>query len=177
MHALAERPSLATGLASVLATGALALGLQVGASAVSGDAGAGLAISLALPILFVAYWAISASLIDASARALGRQGRRRSFLAVSGATFPALLTYALLALAEAASRRWTHADAVAAGLAWLTLPVLAWYLALTTLAVRAVYDVPPLNALAMAMLPGAAMTAALIVLTLALAVLHSGGVL
>jgi len=177
LRALAEHPSLATGLASVLATGVLALGLQVAAAAVSGNAGDGLAISLALPILFVAYWAISGSLIDASARLLGRRGQRRSFLAVSGAAFPVLLPYALLALAEAASWRWTHADTVASGLAWLTLPMLAWFLGLTALATRAVYDVPPLNAAAMAMLPGAALSAALIVLLLALAALRAGGLL
>src|SRR5438128_4835932 len=95
LRALAEHPSLATGLASVLATGVLALGLQVAAAAVSGNAGDGLAISLALPLLFVPYWAIATSLIDAGARILGRAGRRRAFLAVSGAAFPALLAYAL----------------------------------------------------------------------------------
>ncbi|TMB90600.1 MAG: hypothetical protein E6J45_08695 [Chloroflexi bacterium] len=177
MQALAEHPSLGAGLVSVLATGVLALGLQVAAAALSGNAGDGLAISLALPLLFVAYWAIATSLIDAGARILGRAGRRRAFLAVSGAAFPALLAYALLSLAEGASRHWTHSETVASGLAWLTLPVLAWFLALTALAVRAVYDVPPLNAFAMAMLPGAALTGALIVLLLALAVLRAAGLI
>ena len=54
-------------------------------------------------------------------------------------------------------------------LGWLTLPVLCWFLTLTVLAIRAVYDVPALNALALALLPYAAVAAAVLLVTLVLA--------
>jgi len=57
---------------------------------------------------------------------------------------------------------------VAASLiAWLTLPLLAWFLYLTALAVYSVFEVTPFVALALAMLPDAVLLFVLIVLLVA----------
>ena len=49
--------------------------------------------------------------------------------------------------------------------------MLAWFVTLTTLAVRAVYDVPALNALALALLPYAVVMTAVLVLSIGASVL------
>jgi hypothetical protein len=174
--ALAAQPRLAVGLAQVLLTGIASLAIEVAATAIGSASASGFLVSVALPALFLAYWALSAWLIDAGAGMSGRHGRRRSFLAVSGAAYPPLIAYALLSLLEAAATRWTSSVTLASAIAWLTLPVLAWFLTLTVFAIRAVYGVNPFNALALALLPYAALTAALIIVFLALSALHAGGV-
>jgi hypothetical protein len=164
------------GLAQVLLTGIASLAIEVAATAIGSASASGFLVSVALPALFLAYWALSAWLIDAGAGMSGRHGRRRSFLAVSGAAYPPLIAYALLSLLEAAATRWTSSVTLASAIAWLTLPVLAWFLTLTVFAIRAVYGVNPFNALALALLPYAALRAALIIVFLALSALHAGGV-
>ena len=172
---LAAHPRLSLGAAMVAVSGAVSAGLEIAAAALSGDARTGLGLSLLLPLLFVAFWGIAGWLIDAAAVALGRSGRRRTYLAVSGAAFPALVAFAALSLVEAAATRLTGSDALASGLAWLTILVLGWYLVLATVAVRAVYDVPLLNAAAMAMLPYAAVTGALLIVLVVLLALRAAG--
>ena len=54
--------------------------------------------------------------------------------------------------------------------AWLTLPLLVWFLSLTALAVYAVFEVSPFVALALAMLPDAVLLFLLIVLLVAASV-------
>jgi hypothetical protein len=51
--------------------------------------------------------------------------------------------------------------------AWLTLPLLVWFLVLTTLAVYTVFDVTPYVAVALAMLPDAVLLLLLIGLIVA----------
>jgi hypothetical protein len=174
--AIAARPRLAAGFIAVLLTGVVSLAIELAATLVAGAGGRGVGISLALPVLFLAYWLLSAWLVDAGASLVGRSGRRREFLAVSGSTFPPLVTYALLSLLESAATRWTGSDTLASGVAWVTLPVLAWFLTLNVLAIRAVYNITALSSLALAMLPYAALTAALTVVLLTLGILHAFGV-
>lgn len=174
--ALAAKSRLAVGLAEVLLTGIASLGIEVAATALGGGSASGFLVSVALPALFLAYWALSAWLIDAGAGMIGRHGRRRDFLAVSGAAYPPLTAYALLSLLEAAATRWTGSVTLASAVAWVTLPILAWFLTLSVFAIRAVYGVNPLNALALALLPYAALTTALIIVFLALSALHAAGV-
>jgi hypothetical protein len=174
--ALAAQPRLAIGLSQVLLTGIASLGIELAATVIGGAAASGFLISIALPALFLAYWALSAWLIDAGAGISGRHGRRRAFLAVSGAAYPPLIAYALLSLLEAAATRWTTNVTLASAIAWVTLPVLAWFLTLTVFAIRAVYGMNPFNAVALALLPYAALTTALIVVLLALSALHALGV-
>jgi hypothetical protein len=174
--ALAAQPRLGVGLALVTVTGIVSLGIELAATAVGGASASGFLVSVALPVLFLAYWALSGWLIDAGAGMSGLHGRRRAFLAVSSAAYPPLIAYALLSLVEAAATRWTANVALASAIAWATLPVLAWFLTLTVFAIRAVYEVNAFTAVALALLPYAALTTALIVVLLALSALHVGGV-
>jgi Yip1 domain len=171
----AAGPSVVQGLRAVTLTGAVSAGIDVAATLIGGGGAAGLIISALLPALFVGYWLLDAWLVDAGAGMLGRSGRRRAYLAVSGLAFPPLVAYSLLALLAAAVTRWAG-EGPGSALGWLTLAVLAWFLALIILAIRAVYDVPPLNAFALALLPYAAVTAALLVTLVALSLLHAAGV-
>lgn len=169
---LAASASTAGAAAVVGISGLLSAGVGVATAALDGTWPSGVVASAVTPLLFLAYWWIQAWLVDAGAGLLGRSGRQRAYLAVSGHVFLPWIVYALLTLAEAAATR--SGAGVSAALAWLTLPVLLWFLVLTILAVRAVYQVPALNALALALLPYAAVTAALLVLTAAVGVIRGG---
>lgn len=173
--AAAERASLQAALLLVLATGVVSLALAATANALVSGSMSGLLVACLLPLLFLAYWLLEGWLVDAGAGILGASGRRRLFLSVSGYAFVAWVAYALLSLLEALALRG-GGGAVASGLAWLTLPLLGWFVGLTVLAIITVYRVPPLNALALALLPYAVLMAATLVLGLVLGGLHGAGV-
>ena len=159
---LAGSPRLALGFAAVLGSGVVALALGLLANQIGGGGGAGTVASLLLPVLFLVYWVAAALIIDAAAGLSGRSGRWRRYLAVSGFTFLPWIAYALLSVLEAA------AGSVAGSLiAWVTLPLLVWFLSLTALAVHAVFDVTPFAAVALAMLPDAVLLFILIALLVA----------
>lgn len=172
---VASRPRLATGLVGVVATGVISGAIEVLASVLVGST-TGLILSALLPLFFVGYWLLDAWLVDAGAGLSGKRGRRRAYLGVSGLAFVPLITFALLSLLEAVAMR-TAGDAVASALGWLTLPILGWFLALMSLAIGAVYDLPALNAFALALLPLAAISAALLFLALVLGALHAAHVI
>jgi hypothetical protein len=171
----ASRPRLAAGLLAVAATGVLSLGLGLLAVAVGGGGTAAVALSLALPVMLAVFWLVSGLLVSAGARLLGLPPRRRALLAVSGLTFPPLVLYAVIVLVQAASTHW-GGDPLSTAVGWLALPVVCWFVALNAIAVRTVYDLPALSAAAIALLPYAALSAALLLLVLVLSVLHSAGV-
>jgi len=173
LGAIAAAPRLTAGFAVVVVSGLVSAGISAAAGALTQGGLSSLVTSLLLPALFVAYWLVEAWLVDAGASMLGRSGHRRTFLAVSGFVFVPWIAYALLTLVEAAAQHsGGSGSGVAAGLAWLTLPVLCWFLALTVLAIRAVYDVPALNALALALLPYATIAAAVLLVTAGLTAVH-----
>ncbi len=176
--AAAAAPRPAAAFAAVLLSGLVSFALGAAANALGGGSASGLVVAASLPALFAAYWVLEAWLVDAGARMLGRAGRRRTYLATSGYAFPAWIAYAVLSLAEALSLRLAGGAGatLASALAWLTLPVLGWFVVLSVLAIIAVYGVPALNALALALLPYAVLTAALLVIGLTLSALHAGGV-
>ena len=103
-------------------------------------------------------------IIDAAAGLSARSGRWRQYLAVSGFTFIPWIAYALLSVGEAAAGAGSTAESL---LAWLTLPLLAWFLSLTALAVYVVFGVTPFVAVALAMLPDAVLLFILIALLVA----------
>ncbi|MBV9101409.1 MAG: hypothetical protein JOZ46_05750 [Candidatus Dormibacteraeota bacterium] len=176
---LSETARLGGGATAVAIGGLASLGIAVAANAIAGGSGSGLIVALLLPALFFLYWALQAWLVDAAAATLGRRGRRGPFLAVSGYTFPTWIAYALLSLVEALALRFGGAGggSLSSGLAWLTLPVLGWFLALNVIAVQEVYDVPALNAFAFALLPIAVLTTALVIVLFALGALHAAHVI
>ncbi len=91
-----------------------------------------------------------------------------------GLTFPVLVLYAAIAVVQAASTHW-GGDALSIAVGLLALPVVCWFVALNAVAVRAVYDLPGLSAVAIALLPYAALSGALLLLVIVLSVLHSLG--
>jgi hypothetical protein len=170
----ATRPNLAAGAVTVVITGLVCLVLELTAVAV-GDAGsAALILSIAVPVLLLVFWLVSGLLVSAGARLMGHAPRRRELLAVSGLTFPVLVLYAAIAVVQAVSPRW-GGDALSTGVGLLAFPVVCWFVALNTIAVRAVYDLPGLSAVAIALIPYAALSAALLLVVIVLSVLHSVG--
>jgi len=170
----AQRPRLGGALASVLGAGAVCAGLGV-VSALLDHSGSGAVIlSCLLPALFCAYWLLQAFCVDAAAGMVGRSGRRRLLLALTGFSFLTWIAYSALGVAEAAALRAGGSGAAwASGLQWISLPVIAWFLVLTVLAIRAVYRVSGLIAFAFALLPYAMLTAGLLLVGLALSALHA----
>jgi hypothetical protein len=138
---------------------ALLLGLI--ANQIGGGGGAGAVASLLLPLLFIVYWAAAGLIVDAGAGLSARAGRWRPYLAVSGFTFIPWIAYLALSVIETAAGTGTAAQSA---VEWLTLPLLIWYLFLTTLAVQAVFDVSSFVALALALLPDAVLLIVLITL-------------
>ena len=162
--ALSGSPRLAFGFAAVVGSGIVALALGLLANQIAGGGGPGTVASLLLPILFLVYWGAAALIIDAVAGVSGRSGRWRQYLAVSGFTFIPWIAYGILGVAEAAAGAGSVAGSV---IAWLTLPLLGWFLYLTALVVYSVFDVTPFVAVALAMLPDAVLLFILIVLLVA----------
>lgn len=175
LGAAAARPSLLAGALAVVVTGVLCLGLEVGAVAIGGGGSAALILSIAVPVMLLVFWLVSAVLVGAGARLMGHAPQRRKLLAVSGLTFPVLVLYAAVAIVQAASPRW-GGDALSTAVGLLALPVVGWFVALNAVAVRAVYDLPALSAVAIALLPYAALSAVLLLLVVALSLLHALGV-
>ncbi len=165
--ALAAAPRLAFGFSAVLGSAIVALALGLLANQLDNGGRSGTVASLLLPVLFLVYWGAAALIIDAVA-AIATPGRRwRQYLAVSGFTFIPWIAYAILLVIEAAAGAGSAAEAV---VAWLTLPLLVWFLALTSLAVYSVFDVSPFVAVALAMLPDAVLLFILIALLVAASV-------
>jgi Yip1 domain len=162
--ALAASPRLPLGFAAVLGSGVVALGLGLIGDRVGSGGTSGLITSLLLPVLFLIYWGAAALIIDAGAGLADRAGRWRTYLAVSGFTFIPWVAFGVLSVVESAAGTSTVAASV---VAWLTLPLLAWFLYLTSLAVYSVFEVTPFVAVALAMLPDAVLLFVLIVLLVA----------
>ena len=158
---------LAGAVAIVVLSGCAAAVIGIGTGALDGSGLSGVVSSVLVPVLVLAYWGLQAWLIDAAATGmLGRAGRRRAMLVASAPAFPTWIVYSLLTLGEAAAARTGGSgSALAIALTVLTLPVLVWFLALTVRAIRAVYDVPTINAVALALLPYAAVALALVILS------------
>jgi hypothetical protein len=162
--ALAASPRLPLGFAAVLGSGVVALVLSLIADRIGSGGTSGLVTSLLLPILFLVYWGAAALIIDAVAGLTAGARRWRAYLSVSGFTFIPWVAFGVLAVVEAIAGTGSFAESV---VAWLTLPLLVWFLSLTALAVYTVFEVSPFVALALAMLPDAVLLFLLIVLLVA----------
>ncbi len=176
LGAAAARPSLAAGVLAVAVTGLLSLTLGLLAVGVGGGGMAPVVLSLAVPVMLAVFWLVSALMVSGGARLMGMPPRRRELLAVTGLTFPPLVLYTVIALVQAASAHW-GGDALSTAVGWLALPVVCWFVALNAVAVRAVYDLPALSAVAIALLPYAALSAVLLLLVVVLSALHAAGLI
>lgn len=149
----------------VTLSGCAAAVIGIGTSLLDGSGASGVVSSVLVPLLVLGYWGLQAWLIDAGAGMLGRAGHRRAMLVASAPAFPTWIVYSLLTLGEAAAARsGGPGSALAIALTVLTMPVLGWLLALTVRAVRVVYDIPVINAFALALLPYAAVALAVVIL-------------
>lgn len=175
LGAAAAAPRLARGAVAVAVTGLAGLALELLAVAVGGQGSAAVILSIALPLMLTVFWLASAVLVSAGARLMGHSPRRRELLAVSGLTFPVLVLYAVIALVQALSPRW-GGEVLSTAVGLVALPVVGWFVALNAIAARAVYDMPALSAVAIALLPYAALSAVLLLLVVVVSALHSLGV-
>jgi len=170
LGALARMPRAGSGAVPVVVTGVVSAVLTAAATLLEPRASrtGGLVLSLSLPLLFLLFWAGSTWMMAAAARAMGADGRRRDHLGVSGQTFPVLIAYSLIALGQATAIRWTGGPGGVLSdiLGLFALPVLMWFIALSVIAAEAVFEVSTLSALALALLPYAALSAAVLVLIL-----------
>jgi hypothetical protein len=172
LDAAAARPNLRTGVLAVAATGVIGVGIGLVSIVISGGSAAAVILSIALPGMLAVFWLASALLVGAGARLMGHTPRHRELLAVSGLTFPVLVLYSVIALVQAASTRW-GGDALSTAAGLLALPVVCWFVALNAVAVRAVYDLPAMSAVAVALLPYAALSAVLLLIVIVLSALHA----
>jgi hypothetical protein len=163
--ALADAPPrIGLGFIVVLVSGVIALLLGLLANQIDNGGNVGAVASLVLPLLFLVYWGAAALIVDAGAGLAARAGRWRQYLSVSGFTFIPWVAFGVLSVIEALFGATSVAESV---VAWLTLPLLVWFLVLTTLAVYSVFGVTPYVAVALAMLPDAVLLLLLIVLLVA----------
>ena len=173
--ALRDGRPLPGSVAAVVGAGVLTALLAAAATAlepgVSGAAGYG--ISAVLPVLFTAVWLIDATIIDAVAQLMGAPTRLRPWMSVSALAVPSLCAFDALRVVQALIDR-TGAVDVGTGVGFLGFVVLGWFLALTTLACAAVYDLPRLSAFSAALAPPAAMATVLLVLLVIGSVLAGG---
>lgn len=174
LEGAAARPSLRGGAIAVAATGLACMLLELLAVRVGGGDSAAVGLSIAVPVMFAAFWLVSGLLVGAGARLLGLLPQRRRLLAVTGLTFPVLVLYAVVGLIQAASPH-LGGDALATVAGLLALPVVGWFVAVNAVAVRAVYDTSPLSAVAITLLPYAALSAVVLLLVVVVSVLHGLG--
>src|SRR5487761_1271078 len=130
----AAAPSLVRGAATVVGSGVVCLALEVTGAVLGTGGTAALALSLAAPLLLVAFWLASALLVGAGARLMGWPPSRSELLAVTGLTFPVLTLYALIALLQSAGPR-VGGGTVATVAGLFALPVIAWFVVLNAIAV------------------------------------------
>jgi hypothetical protein len=174
LAAAATHPDMARATLTVGLTGMVSLALDIAASIIGAGGAAAVILSVALPLMLVAFWLISGLLVGAGARLMGHEPRRRDLLCVTGLTFPVLALYAVIALVQAASPHW-GGDTLANASGLLALPLVGWFVVLNAIAVRAVYDTPALSAVALTLIPYAALSAVLMVLVVVVSLLHSVG--
>lgn len=160
---MAARPRLLIAALVVAASGLAGTGLDyLAASLQPRSAGAPPALLLALLPALLAFWGLCGWIIDIGARLMARPPRRRQILAASAQCFVLLAGYGVVALLQALALRSGAGSAGAAGVGWLDAPLFLWFLTLLAVAVVKVYDVEPLGALALSLLPFAALLVALL---------------
>jgi hypothetical protein len=173
----ADQPRLLTSALTVVAAGLASLGLDSLAARIAPQGfPAPAALSLVLiPALLVGFWLMSAWLVDTGARLMGTGSRRRRLLAASGSCFPVLGGYGLVGLLQALASRAGAGDAALAALGLLGWVVLGAFLALQTVAIGVAEDLEAANALALALLPFAALSAAVLLYVVVISALHAAG--
>jgi hypothetical protein len=162
----------------VAGAGAVSLGFDRLAAALAPDqfVAPSAWLFLLIPVLLLCFWGLCAWLIDAGAGMMARPSRRREILATAGNCFVVLGAYGLVATLQALALHLGAGSATASALGWLDAPLLLWFVALLVVAVVTVYRVEAPNALALALIPFAALMAALLLFEVGAAALAGLGV-
>ena len=184
MEVIAAGRRLGSAAAVIVTAGFAALGLSLLSVAVepssqaTANSAAGVGFSLALPVLFTGVWMVDAWIIDAVARVMGCASRRRIYLTTSAYVGPVLGLFLAVRVVQAALDRWgSDATTVATAVGFVDFAVLAWFISLLAVAIRAVYGLPTLSAIAAALAPSAVMATLLILLLVIGTALHAVGVI
>ena len=164
---------------AVVLSALVCLELDIGAAFLepASSRGTTFAVSGAATVLLVGFWLLSAAVIDKTARAMGAPSRRRRFLAASGHSFVVLIVYAAIGLLQAAALHGLgdNGELVAMLAGYVALGVLGWFVALNCGAIAAVYELPFISAFALALLPFALLSAAVMVLVVVISGLSAAG--
>jgi hypothetical protein len=163
----------------VLAAGLVAAALSAAGTALEPpalvDSAAGYGFSALLPILFVGFWLIDATIVDAVAQLMQAPSRLWTWAVASAHAIPLLIGFELVRVLQAAVDRAGALD-LATGLGFLEFVVIAWFIWVLTAGIQAVYGVARFNAVAVALAPPAAVMMLLLVLLVAATILHLAGV-
>ena len=172
--AVAEAPRVGTGVITVVAVGIAVSALTLLADVIAGvDASVPTVLLAASSIpALVAFWLVTGWLVDAVARGLAGGSRRSLMLTVAAAVFASLVVYSLVTLLQAALIRAGASDSAIALAGLLHLAAIVWFVGLLAVGVRRVYGVTSFAALALALLPFAALFGALLVVALLSAAIH-----
>lgn len=163
-QAMRDGRSLPGATAVVVGAGVVAAGLSALSSLAEPGAhdAAGFGISAVLPVLFVAVWLIDALVVDAVAQLMGAGTRLRTWASVSAVAIPVLCAFDGLRVVQGLIDRAGAVD-VSTAVGFLGFGVLGWFLALITLGISAVYELPRMSAFSAALAPPAAMATLLVV--------------
>ena len=137
--------------------------------------GAGYGFSALLPVLFVGFWLIDAAIVDAVAQVMQAPSRLWVWAAASAHAIPWLIAFEVVRVVQSLVDRTGALDA-STGIGFAEFAVLAWFIWVLTAGVQAVYELPRLNAVSVALAPPAAVMALLLVLIVAANLLHAAGV-
>jgi len=164
-------------LGVVTASGLIAAAVSVLSSSIAGSAvGPGTLVTVMLiPPLFALLWLLGVRLIDVGARLMERKSQRATLLCASSVASPILVVATCVGLVQSALVRGGASPDTVALVGVLALLVLCWYIAIVGMAVSHVYDVSTAPALALALLPFAALAAAVMVYVLVISALHGLG--
>ncbi len=164
LGAVAAHPHLRRATLLVAISGLAGIGLQYLADSLAPrPLGAPSPLLLVLLPALLAFWGLCGWIIDIGARLMARAPRRRQMLAAAAQCFVLLAGNGVVALLEALVLRAGGGSAGAGGVGWLDAPLFLWFLTLLGVAVVKVYDLEPLGALALSLLPFAALLVALLV--------------
>ncbi|MGA8015708.1 MAG: YIP1 family protein [Candidatus Dormiibacterota bacterium] len=164
LDAVAARPLMIPTVLVVAVAGAVSLGFDLLAAwlAPAAFAAPSPSLFLIIPVLLLCFWGLCGWLIDAGAGMMARPSRRREILAAVGHCFALLAAYGLVAALQALALRLGAGSGASSALGWLDAPLLLWFVALLMVAVVSVYELEAPSALALALLPFAALMAALL---------------
>jgi hypothetical protein len=124
-----------------------------------------------IPALLLGFWAVSGWLIDAGARLMAAPSRPREILAAAGHCFIVFAAFGVVTVLQALALRLGAGSGGSWAIGWLDAPLLIWFVVLLGVAVVSVYRGEAPSALALALLPFAALVAALLLSGVAAAVL------